>query len=67
MAVINGSNVANTLNGTYFADDIFGLQGNDVINGGYGADSLYGDREVWYYDPPVQGGADKIYGGFNDE
>src|SRR4051812_14890575 len=42
MAIINGTNTANTLNGGAENDSISGLAGNDTINGGAGNDTING-------------------------
>ncbi|MHC8301255.1 hypothetical protein [Pseudomonas sp. ZS1P83] len=52
MAVINGTNAADTLVGTAGDDQIRGLAGDDVLNGGAGNDLLMGGD-----------GADQINGG----
>ncbi|MGF6113886.1 calcium-binding protein, partial [Pseudomonas frederiksbergensis] len=46
MAVINGTNGADTLTGTSGDDEINGLGGNDVLIGGAGADKLDGGLAV---------------------
>ncbi|MFI8225737.1 calcium-binding protein, partial [Pseudomonas sp. NPDC085632] len=52
MAVINGTNAADTLVGTAGDDQIRGYAGDDVLNGGAGNDVLMGGE-----------GADQINGG----
>ena len=42
MAIINGTNNADTLVGTNVDDIISGLNGNDIIRGGDGADTISG-------------------------
>ena len=42
MAIINGDNIANVLDGTRNADTIYGFDGIDIINGDRGNDSIYG-------------------------
>ncbi|MEA3054227.1 MAG: hypothetical protein QOG72_3130 [Sphingomonadales bacterium] len=42
MAILNGTNKADTINGTAAADRIFGDNGNDSINGGAGDDYIDG-------------------------
>ncbi|PWR20198.1 calcium-binding protein [Zavarzinia aquatilis] len=42
MAIVNGTNKANTLTGTDAADEINGEGGNDVLIGGEGSDALDG-------------------------
>lgn len=42
MAIIIGNNFVNNLNGTVFADYIFGLGANDTLNGSLGRDIMVG-------------------------
>ncbi|HEU0100118.1 MAG TPA: Ig-like domain-containing protein [Allosphingosinicella sp.] len=42
MAIFNGTNKADTLNGTAQNDSLFGENGNDLINGGAGDDHIDG-------------------------
>jgi VCBS repeat-containing protein len=42
MAILNGTNKADTINGTAQNDSIFGDNGNDIINGGAGDDYIDG-------------------------
>ncbi len=61
MAIINGTDNAETLNGGDEADIITGLGGNDTINAGLGDDTLYGGAGA---DSLVAStGADLAYGG----
>lgn len=43
MAIINGTNIADTLIGTATNDTLSGLKGNDTLDGGKGNDWLSGD------------------------
>jgi uncharacterized delta-60 repeat protein len=65
MAVINGNNGNNTLNGTAQADTIDGLGGNDIINGLAGNDILRGGANVDTIDGGT--GNDTITGGTHDD
>jgi VCBS repeat-containing protein len=56
MAILNGTNKADTINGTAQADSIFGDNGNDVINGGAGDDYIDGGN-----------GSDLISGGAGND
>ncbi|HEY6610399.1 MAG TPA: calcium-binding protein [Pseudomonas sp.] len=56
MALINGTESGETLNGTNQADTINGLGGDDTLNGGNGADTLNGDA-----------GNDTLNGGNGDD
>lgn len=56
MAILNGTNKADTINGTAQDDAIFGGNGNDTINGGAGNDRLFGEN-----------GDDMINGGTGDD
>jgi VCBS repeat-containing protein len=44
MAILKGTNKADTINGTAQNDSIFGDNGNDVIDGGAGDDRLFGEN-----------------------
>ena len=56
MAILNGTNKADTLNGTAQNDSIFGDNGNDIINGGAGDDIIDGGN-----------GSDTITGGAGND
>ncbi|HEX8061935.1 MAG TPA: Ig-like domain-containing protein [Allosphingosinicella sp.] len=53
MAILKGTNKADTLTGTAQNDSIFGDNGNDVVNGGAGDDRLFGENG----DDALNGGA----------
>jgi VCBS repeat-containing protein len=56
MAIFNGTNKADTINGTARADSIFGDNGNDILNGGAGDDYIDGGN-----------GSDLISGGAGND
>lgn len=56
MAILNGTNKADTINGTAQDDSIFGDNGNDMINGGAGDDDIDGGN-----------GGDMLSGGAGDD
>ena len=56
MAILNGTNKADTLNGTAQNDSIFGDNGNDIINGGAGDDHIDGGN-----------GSDTLIGGAGND
>jgi len=56
MAILKGTNKADTINGTAQSDSIFGDNGNDVINGGAGDDYIDGGN-----------GSDTISGGAGND
>lgn len=56
MALIEGDNTANTLNGTASSDIIRGFGGNDTLRGLAGNDSLFGGV-----------GADRMFGGLGND
>lgn len=60
MAILMGDSLNNMLNGTNFADTVFGYGGNDRINGLNGNDVLFGD---FGYADTGPGGNDTIDGG----
>ncbi|MDZ4194963.1 MAG: peroxidase family protein [Pseudomonas sp.] len=64
-AVIMGTNVANTLNGTALDDHILGLGGNDVLNGLAGNDILDGGAGNDTLDGGL--GADVMLGGLGND
>ncbi|AQZ34165.1 heme peroxidase [Pseudomonas sp. LPH1] len=64
-AVIMGTNVANTLNGTALDDHILGLGGNDVLNGLDGNDILDGGAGNDTLDGGL--GADIMIGGLGND
>ncbi|HEX8574637.1 MAG TPA: calcium-binding protein [Allosphingosinicella sp.] len=61
MAVIEGTNVANSLTGTGDADEIYGFEGHDSLYGGGGDDLLVGGSGDDSLDG--QAGADAMNGG----
>ncbi|HET9638754.1 MAG TPA: Ig-like domain-containing protein [Allosphingosinicella sp.] len=56
MAIFNGTNKADTINGTAQNDSLFGDNGNDVLNGGAGDDQIDGGN-----------GSDLISGGAGND
>ena len=73
-ALVEGNNRDNQLTGTNYADTIrayggedvvWALSGRDRIEGGYGADYLYGNR----YGDTIFGGTgqDRLHGGYGDD
>ena len=56
MAILNGTNKAETINGTAQNDSIFGDNGNDILNGGAGDDYLDGGN-----------GSDSLSGGAGND
>jgi Ca2+-binding RTX toxin-like protein len=83
MAIKKGNNSANTINGDYTNDDIYGYGGNDYLDGklgndriwgGDGADRLLGDAgndSLWgdAGNDTISGGIgdDMLYGGIGDD
>ncbi|MBK4215571.1 hypothetical protein JJJ17_06505 [Paracoccus caeni] len=74
MARIEGNAAANSLNGTYFSDSIYGYGGNDTLRGrfdtdwlygGIGNDILYGGHQGDYL--YGEGGNDTLYGEDGDD
>ena len=61
MAIINGTDAADNLSGTFGDDKIYGAGGDDIIGGSWGDDVLYGDAGNDYL--AGGNGADVMYGG----
>ncbi|WDE02581.1 calcium-binding protein [Thalassomonas actiniarum] len=63
--ILTGSEEDDILNGSVYADEIYGLGGNDVIEAGEGDDELYGEAG----NDTLNGGADEdeLYGGTGND
>jgi Ca2+-binding RTX toxin-like protein len=57
--------VAQTLDGTVNADDLFGAGGNDILNGNDGADRLFGEADNDTLNGGI--GADRLVGGLGKD